>query len=79
MFKLADVAFAVWTVEMFYLAELFLLLLFSYRAAIAQKITNPACKYGVPLTVRRVGGGAKKPPERKAAVKHKPVSVLMLT
>ncbi|XP_017278942.1 serine/threonine-protein kinase Nek1 isoform X2 [Kryptolebias marmoratus] len=37
----------------------------------AQKITKPACKYGVPLTVRKVGNGAKKPPERKAAVKHK--------
>ncbi|KAM4739512.1 serine/threonine-protein kinase Nek1 isoform 2-T2 [Anableps anableps] len=38
----------------------------------AQKITKPACKYGVPLVVRKVGDGAKKPSERKAAVKHKP-------
>ncbi|KAM4575305.1 serine/threonine-protein kinase Nek1 isoform 2-T2 [Fundulus diaphanus] len=38
----------------------------------AQKITKPACKYGVPLTVRKAGEGAKKPSERKAAVKHKP-------
>ncbi|MEQ2304227.1 Serine/threonine-protein kinase Nek1, partial [Ameca splendens] len=38
----------------------------------AQKITKPACKYGVPLTVRKVGDGAKKSSERKAAVKHKP-------
>ncbi|XP_047231160.1 serine/threonine-protein kinase Nek1 isoform X1 [Girardinichthys multiradiatus] len=38
----------------------------------AQKVTKPACKYGVPLTVRKVGDGAKKSSERKAAVKHKP-------
>ncbi|XP_016526249.1 serine/threonine-protein kinase Nek1 isoform X7 [Poecilia formosa] len=38
----------------------------------AQKITKPACKYGVPLAVRKAGDGAKKPSERKAAVKHKP-------
>ncbi|XP_041862500.1 serine/threonine-protein kinase Nek1 isoform X2 [Melanotaenia boesemani] len=38
----------------------------------AQKITKPASKYGVPLTVRKVADGAKKPSERKAAVKHKP-------
>ncbi|XP_072246110.1 serine/threonine-protein kinase Nek1 isoform X2 [Leuresthes tenuis] len=38
----------------------------------AQKITKPASKYGVPLTVRKVVDGAKKPSERKAAVKHKP-------
>ncbi|XP_028300394.1 serine/threonine-protein kinase Nek1 isoform X2 [Gouania willdenowi] len=38
----------------------------------AQKITKPACKYGVPLTVRRVPEGAKKPTERKPAVKRKP-------
>ncbi|XP_022055195.1 serine/threonine-protein kinase Nek1 isoform X2 [Acanthochromis polyacanthus] len=38
----------------------------------AQKITKPATKYGVPLTVRKVSDGAKKPAERKPAVKHKP-------
>uniref|UniRef100_A0A8C5H975 non-specific serine/threonine protein kinase n=1 Tax=Gouania willdenowi TaxID=441366 RepID=A0A8C5H975_GOUWI len=40
-----------------------------------QKITKPACKYGVPLTVRRVPEGAKKPTERKPAVKRKPEKV----
>ncbi|XP_029905884.1 serine/threonine-protein kinase Nek1 isoform X2 [Myripristis murdjan] len=38
----------------------------------AQKITKPASKYGVPLTVRKVSDGAKKPAERKPAPKHKP-------
>ncbi|KAM6963036.1 serine/threonine-protein kinase Nek1 [Aplochiton taeniatus] len=38
----------------------------------AQKITKPAAKYGVPLTVRKASDAAKKPAERKAAVKHKP-------
>ncbi|XP_071395125.1 serine/threonine-protein kinase Nek1 [Centroberyx affinis] len=38
----------------------------------AQKITKPASKYGVPLTVKKVSDGAKKPAERKPAVKHKP-------
>uniref|UniRef100_A0A8D0DGU3 non-specific serine/threonine protein kinase n=1 Tax=Sander lucioperca TaxID=283035 RepID=A0A8D0DGU3_SANLU len=37
----------------------------------AQKITKPASKYGVPLTVRKVSDAAKKPAERKLAVKHK--------
>lgn len=40
-------------------------------AASAQKITKPAAKYGVPLTVRKVPDGAKKPAEKKPAVKHK--------
>uniref|UniRef100_A0AAQ5Y6B8 non-specific serine/threonine protein kinase n=1 Tax=Amphiprion ocellaris TaxID=80972 RepID=A0AAQ5Y6B8_AMPOC len=38
----------------------------------SQKITKPATKYGVPLTVRKMSDGAKKPAERKPAVKHKP-------
>ncbi|XP_042339439.1 serine/threonine-protein kinase Nek1 isoform X2 [Plectropomus leopardus] len=38
----------------------------------AQKITKPATKYGVPLTVKKVSDAAKKPAERKPAVKHKP-------
>ncbi|XP_034565573.1 serine/threonine-protein kinase Nek1 [Notolabrus celidotus] len=38
----------------------------------AQKITKPASKYGVPLTVRKVPDAAKKLAERKPAVKHKP-------
>ncbi|XP_037626465.1 serine/threonine-protein kinase Nek1 isoform X2 [Sebastes umbrosus] len=38
----------------------------------AQKITKPASKYGVPLTARKVSDAAKKPAERKPAVKHKP-------
>lgn len=62
------------TFEVFYFGKLFCLLLFSYPAAPAQKITNPACKYGVPLTVRKAGGAARKHPERKAAVKHNLVS-----
>ncbi|KAG8003471.1 Serine/threonine-protein kinase Nek1, partial [Nibea albiflora] len=33
----------------------------------AQKITKPASKYGVPLTVRKVSDAAKKPAERKPA------------
>uniref|UniRef100_A0AAQ5ZIH0 non-specific serine/threonine protein kinase n=1 Tax=Amphiprion ocellaris TaxID=80972 RepID=A0AAQ5ZIH0_AMPOC len=44
----------------------------------AQKITKPATKYGVPLTVRKMSDGAKKPAERKPAVKHKPVSRLLI-
>ncbi|XP_026201818.1 serine/threonine-protein kinase Nek1 [Anabas testudineus] len=38
----------------------------------AQKITKPATKYGVPLTVRKVSDAARKSAERKPAVKHKP-------
>ncbi|XP_054644994.1 serine/threonine-protein kinase Nek1 isoform X3 [Dunckerocampus dactyliophorus] len=38
----------------------------------AAKITKPACKYGVPLTARKVSDVTKKPAERKPAVKHKP-------
>ncbi|XP_074525003.1 serine/threonine-protein kinase Nek1 isoform X2 [Halichoeres trimaculatus] len=41
----------------------------------AQKITKPASKYGVPLTVRKVPDAAKKLAERKPAVKHKPEGV----
>ncbi|XP_016886804.1 serine/threonine-protein kinase Nek1 isoform X2 [Cynoglossus semilaevis] len=37
----------------------------------AQKITKPAAKYGVPLTVRKVSDAAKKPVERRALLKHK--------
>ncbi|XP_020487460.1 serine/threonine-protein kinase Nek1 isoform X1 [Labrus bergylta] len=37
----------------------------------AQKITKPACKYGVPLAVRKVPEAAKKQADRKPAVKHK--------
>lgn len=48
----------------------------SMPLAPAQKITKPASKYGVPLTVRKVSDAAKKPAERKSAVKHKPVSVI---
>uniref|UniRef100_A0AAQ5Y823 non-specific serine/threonine protein kinase n=1 Tax=Amphiprion ocellaris TaxID=80972 RepID=A0AAQ5Y823_AMPOC len=44
----------------------------------SQKITKPATKYGVPLTVRKMSDGAKKPAERKPAVKHKPVSRLLI-
>ncbi|XP_044054578.1 serine/threonine-protein kinase Nek1 isoform X2 [Siniperca chuatsi] len=44
----------------------------SIPLAPAQKITKPASKYGVPLTVRKVSDAAKKPAERKPAVKHKP-------
>ncbi|XP_070764810.1 serine/threonine-protein kinase Nek1 [Enoplosus armatus] len=44
----------------------------SIPLAPAQKITKPASKYGVPLTVRKVSVAAKKPAERKPAVKHKP-------
>uniref|UniRef100_A0A665SX36 non-specific serine/threonine protein kinase n=1 Tax=Echeneis naucrates TaxID=173247 RepID=A0A665SX36_ECHNA len=39
---------------------------------LAQKITKPATKYGVPLTVRKVSDAAKKPAERKPVVKNKP-------
>uniref|UniRef100_A0A672Y2L8 non-specific serine/threonine protein kinase n=1 Tax=Sphaeramia orbicularis TaxID=375764 RepID=A0A672Y2L8_9TELE len=46
----------------------------STSLAPAQKITKPATKYGVPLTVRKVSDAAKKPVEKKPAVKHKPVS-----
>nr|XP_020459159.1 serine/threonine-protein kinase Nek1 isoform X2 [Monopterus albus] len=38
----------------------------------AQKITKPAAKYGVPLTVRKVPDAMKKPAERKPDIKHKP-------
>uniref|UniRef100_A0A6Q2ZF82 non-specific serine/threonine protein kinase n=1 Tax=Esox lucius TaxID=8010 RepID=A0A6Q2ZF82_ESOLU len=38
-----------------------------------QRITKPAAKYGVPLTVRKASD-ARKPAERKPAVKHKLVS-----
>ncbi|XP_039984827.1 serine/threonine-protein kinase Nek1 isoform X2 [Xiphias gladius] len=44
----------------------------SIPLAPAQKITKPATKYGVPLSVRKVSDVAKKPAERKPAVKHKP-------
>ncbi|KAM8745722.1 serine/threonine-protein kinase Nek1 isoform 1-T2 [Acanthopagrus schlegelii] len=44
----------------------------SIPLAPAQKITKPASKYGVPLTVRKASDAAKKPAERKPAVKHKP-------
>lgn len=37
----------------------------------ALKITKPACKYGVPLTARKVPDAAKKPAEKKPAVKQK--------
>ncbi|XP_075901554.1 serine/threonine-protein kinase Nek1-like isoform X2 [Nelusetta ayraudi] len=37
----------------------------------AQKITKPACKYGVPLAARKVSDATKKPAERKPAVKSK--------
>ncbi|XP_034036437.1 LOW QUALITY PROTEIN: serine/threonine-protein kinase Nek1 [Thalassophryne amazonica] len=47
----------------------------SIPLAPAQKITKPAAKYRVPLTVRKVLDGAKKPGVRKPAVKHKPGSV----
>lgn len=41
----------------------------------AQKITKPACKPRVPSTVQKVSDAAKKPAERKPALKQKPVSV----
>lgn len=44
----------------------------SIPLAPAQKITKPASKYGVPLSGRKVSDAAKKPGERKPAVKHKP-------
>ncbi|XP_075943416.1 serine/threonine-protein kinase Nek1 isoform X2 [Anarhichas minor] len=44
----------------------------SIPLAPAQKITKPASKYGVPLTRRKVSDAAKRPAERKAAVKHRP-------
>uniref|UniRef100_A0A669BU41 non-specific serine/threonine protein kinase n=1 Tax=Oreochromis niloticus TaxID=8128 RepID=A0A669BU41_ORENI len=47
-------------------------------SASAQKITKPAAKYGVPLTVRKVPDGARKPADKKPAGKHKPVSRLLL-
>ncbi|XP_019724254.1 serine/threonine-protein kinase Nek1 isoform X2 [Hippocampus comes] len=37
----------------------------------AAKITTPACKYGVPLTARKVSV-TKKHADRKPAIKHKP-------
>ncbi|KAI3368338.1 hypothetical protein L3Q82_008045 [Scortum barcoo] len=47
----------------------------SIPLAPAQKITKPASKYGVPLTVRKVSDAAKKPAEKKPAVKHKPEGI----
>ncbi|XP_047192619.1 serine/threonine-protein kinase Nek1 isoform X2 [Scophthalmus maximus] len=44
----------------------------SIPLAPAQKITKPATKYGVPLSARKASDAAKKPAERKPAVKHKP-------
>ncbi|XP_067370236.1 serine/threonine-protein kinase Nek1 isoform X3 [Channa argus] len=44
----------------------------SIPLAPAQKITKPAAKYGVPLTVKKVSDAAKKPAEKKPALKHKP-------
>ncbi|XP_034438719.1 serine/threonine-protein kinase Nek1 isoform X1 [Hippoglossus hippoglossus] len=44
----------------------------SIPLAPAQKITKPATKYGVPLTAKKLSDAAKKPAERKPAVKHKP-------
>ncbi|KAK2835889.1 hypothetical protein Q5P01_016373 [Channa striata] len=44
----------------------------SIPLAPAQKITKPAAKYGVPLAVRKMSDAAKKPAERKPALKHKP-------
>ncbi|XP_025758592.1 serine/threonine-protein kinase Nek1 isoform X2 [Oreochromis niloticus] len=44
-------------------------------SASAQKITKPAAKYGVPLTVRKVPDGARKPADKKPAGKHKPDSI----
>ncbi|XP_065325797.1 serine/threonine-protein kinase Nek1 isoform X3 [Pelmatolapia mariae] len=41
-------------------------------SASAQKITKPAAKYGVPLTVRKVPDGARKPADKKPAGKLKP-------
>ncbi|XP_056132296.1 serine/threonine-protein kinase Nek1 [Lampris incognitus] len=38
----------------------------------AQKITKPAAKYGVPLTIKKVSDAAKKPVERRPALKNKP-------
>uniref|UniRef100_A0A8D3C719 non-specific serine/threonine protein kinase n=1 Tax=Scophthalmus maximus TaxID=52904 RepID=A0A8D3C719_SCOMX len=49
----------------------------SIPLAPAQKITKPATKYGVPLSARKASDAAKKPAERKPAVKHKPVSRLL--
>ncbi|CAN9501025.1 unnamed protein product [Ophioblennius macclurei] len=37
----------------------------------AQKITNPASKYGVPLTVKKVSHATKRAAERKPAAAHK--------
>ncbi|XP_061883932.1 serine/threonine-protein kinase Nek1 isoform X3 [Entelurus aequoreus] len=39
----------------------------------AAKITKPACKYGVPLTGRKVSDLTKKVADRKPTVKHKAV------
>ncbi|KAM9763183.1 serine/threonine-protein kinase Nek1 isoform 2-T2 [Menidia menidia] len=41
----------------------------------AQKITKPASKYGVPLTVKKVADVTRKPQERKAALKQKPEGI----
>lgn len=48
----------------------------SIPLAPAQKITKPASKYGVPLTVRKGSDVAKKPADRRPPVKHKQVSVV---
>ncbi|XP_036377142.1 serine/threonine-protein kinase Nek1-like [Megalops cyprinoides] len=37
----------------------------------AQKITKPAAKYGVPLTIRKSSDAAKKPADRKPPARHK--------
>ncbi|XP_034438728.1 serine/threonine-protein kinase Nek1 isoform X9 [Hippoglossus hippoglossus] len=47
----------------------------SIPLAPAQKITKPATKYGVPLTAKKLSDAAKKPAERKPAVKHKPEGI----
>ncbi|KAK6493911.1 serine/threonine-protein kinase Nek1 [Huso huso] len=43
----------------------------STSVAPAQKITKPAAKYGVPLTVNKSGDVAKKPADRKPLIKCK--------
>ncbi|XP_068175055.1 serine/threonine-protein kinase Nek1 isoform X2 [Antennarius striatus] len=37
----------------------------------SHRITKPACKYGVPLTVRKVSNAARKPSEKKPIIKRK--------
>lgn len=39
----------------------------------AQKITKPAAKYGVPLTIRKSCGAPKKPNEKKPLTKIRQV------